>query len=151
MRYRPSAYLASLAISALSLLPSWAEELSIIPVPADKAAFVLLVPTAESIIKVEGVAVPGDGTERLHFSPTLIKERKYEYTFEVAWSDGGARRTETKRVQLQPGDAYLVDFHSSPVSLETPVDRPSTVSPPAVSTPSPPRMPSRSLLRRSRH
>jgi uncharacterized protein (TIGR03000 family) len=83
-------------------------------VPPDKAAIVFWLPVAEAAIKVQGVAINQEGLERLHFTPALKDGHRYEYRIEATWIEAGSTKSELRRLEIQAGQAYVVDCRPQP-------------------------------------
>jgi uncharacterized protein (TIGR03000 family) len=76
---------------------------------AVSARLKVLVP-ADATVTVDGHATRSTGAERQFVSPPLQPGRKFTYTLEATWKENGQLRRLTRRVTVEAGGGYVVDF-----------------------------------------
>ncbi len=65
---------------------------------------------AEATLTVDGAPTKQTGAERDFISPPLPAGRKFSYTFEATWTEDGKARSVKKRLPVEAGRDYTIDF-----------------------------------------
>jgi uncharacterized protein (TIGR03000 family) len=82
--------------------------------PADNSAMVEIRVPANAQVWFDGQQTQQTGANRFFNTPPLQKNGTYEVR--ATWNDNGTPRTETKEVQVQPGQRSTVDFMGGPTN-----------------------------------
>ncbi len=65
---------------------------------------------ANATLTVDGVLTKQTGSERDFISPALPAGRKFTYNFEATWTQDGKTRTVKKKLPVEAGRDYTIDF-----------------------------------------
>jgi uncharacterized protein (TIGR03000 family) len=79
------------------------------PVPEGKVRLTVKLP-ADAKLTVDGAETKSTGPERLFESPPLTPNKKFSYTLEAVWTDNNAKKTAKRKVVVEAGKRYVVDF-----------------------------------------
>jgi uncharacterized protein (TIGR03000 family) len=92
--------------TAYSSPSSWSQT----PVPANRAYIQVIVPQPGTEIWFAGQDTITRGTTRMFQSPLLEPGREYHYDVRAAWTEGGQRVVQERRVDVSAGKVATVDF-----------------------------------------
>jgi len=72
----------------------------------------VLLPNADAQVWFDDAATTQRGMERTFHTPAL--QQVGTYTIKARWTDNGRTIDQQRRVQVQPGQAVVVDFRANP-------------------------------------
>ncbi len=85
------------------------------PKPPEEAALITVKLPEEAKLFVDGVECPLTSADRTFETPRLEKGRKYEYTMRAEVTVAGKPVSETRRLEIEAGKAFTVEFARLPV------------------------------------
>lgn len=94
-------------------LPSSGKFKSAIPVKKF-AVITILFPVESAKVRFQGKLLYGYGACRQYYSPDLDKEKKHHYDIEADWRTGGKSYHYERRIDIEPGKRYFVNFNADP-------------------------------------
>jgi uncharacterized protein (TIGR03000 family) len=68
------------------------------------------VPRSDARVWVENQATQQMGTNRMFVSPPLEKRQRYHYTIRATWMENGKEVSREKKVDVEPGREFTVNF-----------------------------------------
>jgi len=78
--------------------------------PPDAAVIQLRLPGEFATVQFNGVATSSVGTTRWFVTPELKAGKDYHYEVSATFTRNGEKVTEDRKVDVQPGQRYVVDF-----------------------------------------
>ena len=79
------------------------------PENANKARLLLHVP-ADAVVRLNGQRMRTTGEEREYISPELEEGETYVYDIQVAWTQDGQQREESREVKVRGNNSTTVRF-----------------------------------------
>jgi uncharacterized protein (TIGR03000 family) len=87
--------------------------------PQDARAEVTLTLPTDATLWAMGQKIPGTGSRREYYSPTLPAGHRYTYDFRARWQENGRTVTQTQSVDVTPGAHVEVHFPVPPTRTHT--------------------------------
>jgi len=79
--------------------------------PSATAQVQVIVPDANAEVWFQGVKMTQTGTNRTFTTPMLQGGYSYDYEVTARWMQNGQPMTQTRHVNLHPGESMVVDFN----------------------------------------
>lgn len=80
------------------------------PLAADKVRMLIIVPTPDVELTINGQATTQQGTDRLFDSPSMEPGKTYVYSLRATWSKDGHQITRKKDIDVETGKTYTIVF-----------------------------------------
>jgi uncharacterized protein (TIGR03000 family) len=80
-------------------------------VEADKVLLRIVMPTPDAQLAIQNQFMLTTGRERTFISPPMDRSTTYTYTLRATWTDGVKGMVREKKIDVQTGREYLIDFN----------------------------------------
>lgn len=98
------------------------------PVDANRVLLRVILPTTDARLFIQGNLVQTTGRERTFISPTMDVGKTFTYALRANWNDGDKVVSREKKVEVQTGHEYVIDFNkdAEPIAAPVPSNQKST-------------------------
>jgi uncharacterized protein (TIGR03000 family) len=115
--------------SAQNVPPSQNASMSAYPLTPDKVRMLVVLPSPDVRLTINGQSTEQQGTDRLFDSPSMQPGKAYVYKLQATWTKDGHEITRTKNIDVETGKVYTIVFRFDAETAPPPVSRPQSAPP----------------------